>query len=299
MLVKGKRQASFEVPPKGWRIPTWREPPGGFIKRESFGGPIVSRPDVYKDILHIASLTAERDAARTICCAMCSLGGPSQHTLQLTEVPIVIGKPKRPQHEVLRSLRAALVDEGTDVLLRQFVDSAEQLLFALEMLGMWTRIAVREVRANLLMLTQSIAMSAAGDGARLTEVLAAEVASGIHSGGGQLANASAALALNWLARFLGMWIGLWREPRLPTFKANVMRSYGTNIQPYHSWLLQKTFSIATAGLVPSWSEARALLAAFDPEGEAGMLRNVAALAPIVDRISATLHEMQLWDARRI
>ena len=51
-------------------------------------------------------------------------------------------------------------------------------------------------------------------------------------------------------------------------------------------------------LVPSWAEARDLLAAFDPEGEAGCLRNVAELRPILACIRSVMSEMRLEDRRR-
>ena len=63
-------------------------------------------------------------------------------------------------------------------------------------------------------------------------------------------------------------------------------------------LLQRTFLLAVA-VVPSWSEARDALAAFDADGEAGMLRNIAALAPLLSRLQDALRREGLWDVRKI
>ena len=59
-------------------------------------------------------------------------------------------------------------------------------------------------------------------------------------------------------------------------------------------LLQRIFFTAT-NVVPSWEEARRLLGAFDPEGEAAVVRCVAALAPVVRIIEEQLRAHGLAD----
>ena len=73
-----------------------------------------------------------------------------------------------------------------------------------------------------------------------------------------------------------------------------MRAYGTHIQPHHSWILRRTFSIAVS-VVPSWATARERLNEFDERGEAGMLKNVAMLRLVLSRIDAALTEEGLSD----
>jgi hypothetical protein len=275
-----------ERTPRGFRRPTWREPQGGFVRSESFGGPPVPRgvrlPD---DVLIICGLTAKALFSRAVCCALCN-------TLEVRKSLPPPARQQPPSREVADMLRASRLHD--DVLLHPFSDGAEQNLFPLERLGPWTVIASREVRACLIDLRESQAVRDAGSGARLRAVLAAEKAAGLHAEDGPLAPGSAASALCWLVRYLAMWVDLWREPRRPTFKEALDDAYKTEVAPYHGWLLQKGFAFATA-LVPSWAEARMLLAEHDAEGEAGMLRCVEALRPILDSTRTIMREMRLWD----
>jgi len=91
---------------------------------------------------------------------------------------------------------------------------------------------------------------------------------------------------------------MWREPRPNEFKHAVDGGYCQHIQPYHSWLPQNIFFAAVA-VVPTWQECHERLAAFDAEGEAGVLRCVEALEPVVERIESSLRTRQLWDTRQI
>ena len=62
--------------------------------------------------------------------------------------------------------------------------------------------------------------------------------------------------------------------------------------------VQNTFNVAIAA-VPSWEQARDALDAFDVEGEAGLLRSVAALDPLLKRLDDALRENDLWDVRKV
>lgn len=280
------------------------------MRNQSFGGPIAPRGDLRSDLLLISAITAKAMFSRAVCCALCNLSEACEATTQelSSRLPLPLPsqqKPRAPQmpsHEVLAILQAAFVDGGTDLLLNEFAQAVEQQLYPLDALGAWTTIAKREVTINLQVLMQSEAVLGAGEAPRLRDVLAAEAAAGLHStdasGVTVCPGGSAALALVWLSRFLGIWVDQWREPRAPTFKESVMRAYASRIAPYHTWLLRKAFKVATA-LVPTWGEAHDQLAACDDEGEAGVLRCVAVLEPILELIEALLLEHGLWDTCRV
>ena len=200
--------------------------------------------------------------------------------------------PQAPQNETFAALVRCLDAGPDDLYLRRMVTAFEQMIYALETLGGWTYLAKREVRANLAKLEQSQAVQRER-APRLRSALRYEKDSGMHKKGA-LADPSAALALTWLHRFLMMWCDLWIEPRPPTFREALMRAYGTHIQPHHSWILRRTFSIAVS-VVPSWATARERLNEFDERGEAGMLKNVAMLRLVLSRIDAALTEEGLSD----
>ena len=63
-------------------------------------------------------------------------------------------------------------------------------------------------------------------------------------------------------------------------------------------MLQNAFAIAIT-IVPTWEEAHEYFAAFDPEGEEGVLSAVGVLDTVVGRIEAALRARHLWDDRRI
>ena len=247
--------------------------------------------------------------SRVFWCALCSLGDACDERTQelsdrLTQAagPQKQRAPQIPAHEVVAKLEAALIENGSDVDLVEFAAAVEQQLYPLEALGAWTAIAAREVKSNLHMVMQSDAVRKAGEAPRLREVLEAERMAGLHrvkpNGTTICANGSAALALVWLSRFLLLWVDCLSEPRAPTYKENVMRAYTAHISPYHTWLLKKAFKVATA-LVPSWGEAYDLMSECDAEGEAGVLREIAALSPILAVIESTLKEFQMWDDQRV
>lgn len=234
--------------------------------------------DVHPDGTHLGEITGEiayrRPVART------------QHEIQR--------RGASPPREIQRVLQLAALDDGADLDLHRFLEGAFLLLPQLEALGTWTFIAAREVRANLCSLRQSAAFR---ECARLRAVLAAETAGGVHKEG-ILADGTAALALTWLTRLLGLWVAVWREPRPPTFKQALDAAYDAHMRPYHGWIARKAFALATS-CVPTWAAARELYADYDAEGEAGVIADIAALAPLLERIRAALAEMGLHDERTV
>ena len=114
------------------------------------------------------------------------------------------------------------------------------------------------------------------------------------------------MGLLWLSRFLHLWCDLWPEPRPPTFKRALDASYSKHVEPYHSWLLQRTMFLAT-NVVPEWegggamggAGVRELLGALDAYGEDGVVRTVRAMEPCVMRIQKQLKARGLWDERKI
>lgn len=299
-----------EEPPPGFRHPRWNEEQGGFIRRESFGGPVV-RPDPLCDTLLILRNHA-------VCGLVCQLdkvclqlksrlrigdggNGKGSRGKNGAAAAATPRASKLPQREALNFLQQAL-REGQDLDLKLMMRATEQMMYALEVLGAWTFIAVRELEGNMAQLRVSDSFNAAGAAPKLLEVLADEGSRDdfhVNVGPGVvLAEPSAATSLMWLYRFLALWFELWREPRPATFSDALMKAYKKTLEPYHGWLVQKTFGLAVA-VVPTWAEAREALAAFDPEGEAGMLRNVAALGPLLLRVEDALHREGLWDRRKL
>ena len=109
---------------------------------------------------------------------------------------------------------------------------------------------------------------------------------------------SAAMGFLWLIRFLNLWRGLWAAREAGSFKSSLYAAYDTSVGPYHGWLAQQVFYLA-ANAVPTWEQAEEYLADFDPEGAAGVLRCVASLAPVCERIEASLKENDMWDVRKV
>ena len=202
--------------------------------------------------------------------------------------------PAITQRAAMRTLRDSLV--GTDdVQLPLLMRAIESMACSLACLGVWTSIAVREIRANLDKILQSASFAVLdlhGLSPTLLAVLDAEVRAGVHPGGG-VADASAATGLLWLWRFLAMWRTMWAMPRPPTFKRAVDDGYKKHIQSHHPWLVQQAFFVATS-VVPDWDECALLLLAFDRDGEKGVLKCAAALGPPVERIEAALRANGLW-----
>lgn len=175
------------------------------------------------------------------------------------------------------------------------------MILALEALGPWTFIAVREMHSNLGKIESSAAvagMNAAGEPRLLLPMLDKEKSTGVHLPGGLVAVESAAEGCLWLYRFLKLWREMWAEPRPPTFKEAIDLAYQKSICAYHSWLVQNTFNVAISA-VPSWIEARDALDNLDAAGEEGLLLSISALDPVLARFEAALKERDLWDQRQI
>ena len=66
----------------------------------------------------------------------------------------------------------------------------------------------------------------------------------------------------------------------------------------HRWVIQRTFALSIS-VVPSWAEARQRLEDFDEGGEAGLLKSIGVLDPVLDRIEDALRANDLWDTRRV
>ena len=143
------------------------------------------------------------------------------------------------QHEVLPSLQSCLCGTS-DVDLALMAKGVRPMILALEVLGSWTIVAVREIKSNLEKVEKSAAVSsmAAGTPRLLSTVLQAELSAGIHGAGGIVAHGSAAEGCLWLLRFLTLWREIWREPRPHTFKDAISTAYAKSIREYHSWLVQ-------------------------------------------------------------
>lgn len=296
---------SGDEPPPGWRHPhPWREPQGGLIRSMSMGGPPIPTGNFWDDLLHVCGHTTRAIFSHAVCCALCSLDGDvsepaTQNRLRsFSTGRLPLPAPKEQAEGVLELLRRAPTGES-DLKLSDFVEAAEQLVHPLELLGPWTVIAAREVRSNCSLLRQALHQVEDSAGTGLRAVLEAEKEMNMHKqrGAAVLLNSqSVAFALTWLHRFLGIWADLWRVPRPPTFRDGLMRAYKEHVEPYHSWLLRRAFAVATA-VVPSWEEARELLKEYDAKGEAVVLQQVAALAPLLACIRASLLELQLLDTR--
>lgn len=63
-------------------------------------------------------------------------------------------------------------------------------------------------------------------------------------------------------------------------------------------MIQRTFALSIS-VVPSWTEARQRLEDFDEGGEAGLLKSIGVLDPVLDRIEDALRANDLWDTRRV
>lgn len=175
------------------------------------------------------------------------------------------------------------------------------MILALEVLGSWTFVAVREMNSNLEKIDESTAaheVEGVGERLTLSAVLDWEVAEAIHQPGGDVVEDSAANGLLWLLRFLRLWRELWREPRPSTFGDALNLAYEKSIKPYHGWVVQRTFALSTS-VVPSWPEVHDRLEAFDEDGEEGLLRSIAALDPVLDRIEEALRKRGLYDERKV
>ena len=231
-----------------------------------------------------------------LSCGMCGL--PPQ--LKLADTP---GARKSTtvsnQHEVLPSLTGCLQGDE-DIDLELMAKGVRPMILALEALGAWTFIAVREMNSNLEKIEQcdTVAKSPSGAQKLMIEVLDAEVKAGIHGAGGVLAQPSGAEGVLWLFRFLTLWREMWRDPRPATFKEAIDLAYQKSICAYHSWLVQNTFNVAVAA-VPTWTEARDNLDGLDVAGEEGLMKSIAALDPVLGRMEAALKARDLWDVRQV
>lgn len=203
------------------------------------------------------------------------------------------------QHDVLPSLTGCLRGEE-DVDLELMAKGVRPMILALEALGRWTFIAVREMHSNLAKIEKSEAVGSLPEGEPrlMLTILEAELKAGMHQPGGLIAVESASEGCLWLFRFLTLWREMWREPRPPTFKEAIDIAYQKSICSYHSWLVQNTFNVAIAA-VPTWIEARDALDELDAAGEAGLLQSIAALDPVLDRMQTALKARDLWDTRQV
>mmetsp|Transcript_5641 Transcript_5641/g.14944 ORF Transcript_5641/g.14944 Transcript_5641/m.14944 type:complete len:356 (+) Transcript_5641:74-1141(+) len=231
----------------------------------------------------------------TLSCGLCAAPMPQIEGVPAVQKSTTVSN----QHDVLPSLTTCLQGEA-DLDLDLMAKGVRPMILALEALGAWTFIAVREMHSNLQKIEQSGAYSSLSDVSPrlMTDLLDAEVKADIHSSGGMIAQPSAAEGLLWLYRFLLLWREMWREPRPPTFKEAIDLAYQNSIRDYHSWLVQNTFNVAVS-TVPSWAEARDALDELDVAGEAGLLRSIAALDPVLSRMEAAIKQRDLWDIRQV
>ena len=248
---------------------------------------------------HCSAVSAA-NPVRTLLCGLwdmlsCGLCGA------LPAVPAAAdGVPSGERGTTQRSVQPALVScirGRDDVEMLTFMHGVRPMLLALEVLGAWTYIAVREIKSNLSKIEETVAKGKLADEWLLSAMLDNEISSGVHGAGGLVASGSAAEGVLWLYRFLRLWSELWREPRPSTFKQALDAAYKASVGPFHGWMLQRTFSIAIS-VVPTWAEAHDRLEAFDIDGEAGLMRSIAALDPVLDRMEAALRSRDLWDVRQ-
>ena len=108
------------------------------------------------------------------------------------------------QREALKAMQQCLHGRS-DLELRRFLLAMRPMIRSLEVLGGWTYIAVRELRANVSKIESSPALLELPDSVEptLAAVLAAEGSAGLH-GVGVVADESAAMGLLWICRFLSM-----------------------------------------------------------------------------------------------
>ena len=204
--------------------------------------------------------------------------------------------PTMSMAQALKTLQSSHCGWNNDVKLRPFASAIQPFVAALEVLGPWTHFAARETKVNLAKIENSAAVAeliASGEREpTLHAVLQKEVAANIHPPG-SLADESAAMGCVWLLRFLSMFCFMWNEPRPRSFKEAVDNGYKVHIMEYHNWILQQTFFLATA-VVPSWQEATLKYAAFDVEGEEGVIRGVEQLKLTIARVEEQLKATGLW-----
>lgn len=178
-------------------------------------------------------------ACGKLTCGMCKLLPPIETSGSVRKSTTVSN-----QHDVLPSLTGCLIGEA-DIDLELMAKGVRPMILALEALGPWTFIAVREMHSNLGKIESSAAvagMNAAGEPRLLLPMLDKEKSTGVHLPGGLVAVESAAEGCLWLYRFLKLWREMWAEPRPPTFKEAIDLAYQKSICAYHSWLVQVRLS---------------------------------------------------------
>ena len=133
------------------------------------------------------------DTVRGLLCGLwnagsCGLCGLSA-VVPLAAVARQAGTTQRP---VLPALQGCLRG-SSDVELFGMASAVRPMLLALEVLGAWTFVAVREMNANLAKVEESAVVDAFADGSELllSAVLDGEVKAGIHGAGGLVADGSA------------------------------------------------------------------------------------------------------------
>jgi hypothetical protein len=223
--------------------------------------------------------------------------------------------PPLTQAQALATMQKVLLDDGDVRVAPLLVAVKRCYLVSLEALGGWTYIAAREIKTNLEKVEKCaafLALSAApngveGSGASDVRMLALfehEASMGIHQqvrtrDGGRtisLADSSAAMAMLWLLRFLSLWTDVWAEPRAKTFASGLDASYTKHCAPYHGWVTQRAFALACS-IVPTWESSAATFSELDPDGEVGVMRNVAVLQPVLACIDAALKARGWVDPR--
>ena len=254
----------------------------------------IPEANLVHDLIAICNVTWRLMIDELLLRITCAVGPQRALPPPPSPVPMMM-VARQPLKDVLRLLESAA--DGDDIKLQPFADGAEQLVFTLELLGPWTHLAAREMRGSLKLRESRVVLDA-DDDPRLEAVLASELDAGLRDGCGSCVEGSAALALCWLVRFLGLWVDTWNVKvgaGRPTFKEGLEKAYSVNVQPYHAWLLQRAFFFSIS-IVPSWSESKELLAGYDAEaGEAGAFACIDALREGVDKIRATLKERGAWD----
>ena len=81
-----------------------------------------------------------------------------------------------------------------------------------------------------------------------------------------------------------------------TFASGLDASYTKHCAPYHGWVTQRAFALACS-IVPTWESSAATFSELDPDGEVGVMRNVAVLQPVLACIDAALKARGWVDPR--
>lgn len=135
------------------------------------------------------------------------------------------------------------------------------------------------LKQNLQNIEEAKAMAPKEHQTTLRSLLEYEKATGVRPDGGKLRESSAAMGFLWIRRSLAFQYRLneilVEDPDLPAPKA-AMEAYEQEVQPYHSWGLQKMFKLALRSTTPQRPKALAQLRG-SPSDELGPIEESQTL----------------------